>query len=46
MRDPFPGNIIPKSLFDPGREFLAQNPFTAPNQAGTPAPPGPPRTWC
>lgn len=36
-RDPFPGNIVPKRLFDPAvQKFLALNPFTAPNQAGIP----------
>ena len=35
MRDPFPGNIIPKSLFDPAvQKFLAMKPFASPNQAG------------
>jgi hypothetical protein len=42
LRDPFPGNIIPKSLFDPAvQKFLAKNPFTAPNQAGIPSATGP-----
>jgi len=37
VRDPFPGNIIPKSLFDPAvQKFLALKPFSAPNQAGIP----------
>ncbi len=41
-RDPFPGNIIPKSLFDPAvQNFLAKGPFTAPNQAGIPSATGP-----
>jgi hypothetical protein len=41
-RDPFPGNIIPKTLFDPvALNFLKQNPFTAPNQPGTPTATGP-----
>jgi hypothetical protein len=35
VRDPFPGNQISPSLFDPVvKNFLAQNPFTAPNQPG------------
>ena len=34
-RDPFPGNVVPKNLFDPAiQKFLAQNPFAAPNQPG------------
>ncbi|MEK7753851.1 MAG: hypothetical protein AAB654_18155, partial [Acidobacteriota bacterium] len=42
LRDPFPGNIVPKSLFDPAvQKFLAKNPFTAPNQAGIPSATGP-----
>jgi hypothetical protein len=42
LRDPFPGNLIPKSLFDPAvQKFLAKNPFTAPNQAGIPTATGP-----
>jgi len=42
LRDPFAGNIIPKSLFDPAvQKFLAKNPFTAPNQAGIPSATGP-----
>ncbi len=42
VRDPFPGNIIPKSLFDPAvQKFLALNPFTQPNQAGIPGSTGP-----
>ena len=37
-RDPFPGNVIPKNLFDPAvQKFLAQNPFAAPNQPGIPS---------
>lgn len=41
-REPFPGNIIPKSLFDPAvQKFLAKNPFAAPNQAGIPTATGP-----
>jgi hypothetical protein len=36
VRDPFPGNMIPKSLFDPAvQKFLAANPFTQPNQTGS-----------
>ncbi len=35
VRDPFPGNIVPKSLFDPAvQKFLALKPFASPNQAG------------
>ncbi|MEK7404684.1 MAG: hypothetical protein AAB225_06210, partial [Acidobacteriota bacterium] len=42
VRDPFPGNIIPKSLFDPAvQKFLSRNPFTAPNQPGVPSATGP-----
>ena len=37
-RDPFAGNIIPKSQFDPAvQKFLAINPFAAPNQPGIPS---------
>jgi hypothetical protein len=42
VRDPFPGNIIPKNLIDPAvANFLKQNPFTPANQAGTPSATGP-----
>lgn len=42
VRDPFPGNVIPKSLFDPAvQKFLAQDPFGKPNQAGIPGATGP-----
>jgi len=35
IRDPFPGNIIPVSLFDPvAKNFLAHNPFAKPNDTG------------
>src|SRR5262245_28556976 len=41
-RDPLPGNIVPKSQFDPvAVAFLAKNPFTPANQPGTPAAAGP-----
>jgi hypothetical protein len=41
-RDPFPGNVIPKSLFDPAvQKFLAQNPFTQGNQPGIASATGP-----
>ena len=41
-RTPFPGNIIPKSLFDPvAVAFLAKNPFAAPNLTGVPSSTGP-----
>lgn len=34
-RDPFPGNIIPKSLIDPAvQRFLDRKPFAEPNQPG------------
>src|SRR5207253_8242409 len=37
VRDPFPGNIVPKNLFDAAAvNFLKQNPFTPANQPGTP----------
>lgn len=37
VRDPFPGNIIPRSLFDPSvQKFLALKPFAAANQPGIP----------
>ncbi|MCX6613295.1 MAG: carboxypeptidase-like regulatory domain-containing protein, partial [Acidobacteria bacterium] len=42
LRDPFPGNIIPKSLFDPvAVNFLAKKPFTPGNQPGIPGATGP-----
>jgi hypothetical protein len=42
LRDPFPGNIIPRSLIDPVVSgFLARNPFTAPNQPGVATASGP-----
>jgi hypothetical protein len=42
LRDPFPNNVIPKSLFDPAvQNFLARTPFTAPNQPGVPTATGP-----
>jgi len=35
IRDPFPGNIIPKNRFDPAAvKFLSQNPWNAPNNTG------------
>ena len=41
-RDPFPGNIIPKSLIDSAsQKFIDRKPFTAPNQAGVPTATGP-----
>jgi hypothetical protein len=41
-RDPFPGNIVPKSLFDPAvQNFFALNPFTPGNQPGIPSSTGP-----
>jgi Carboxypeptidase regulatory-like domain len=40
--DPFPNNQIPKNLFDPAvQKFLANNPFTPPNQPGIPTATGP-----
>lgn len=37
LRDPFPGNVVPRSLFDPAVvNFLARKPFTPANQAGVP----------
>lgn len=37
VRDAFPGNIVPKSLFDPAvQKFLALKPFAQANQAGIP----------
>jgi hypothetical protein len=42
VRDPFPGNIIPKSMFDPvAVNFLSRNPWVEPNQAGIPSATGP-----
>lgn len=42
VRDPFPGNIIPRSLFDPvAVNFLGRKPFNEPNQAGIPGATGP-----
>lgn len=41
-RDPFAGNVIPKSLFDPAvQKFLGLNPFTASNQPGIATASGP-----
>ncbi|HEU0122407.1 MAG TPA: TonB-dependent receptor [Bryobacteraceae bacterium] len=41
-RQPFPNNIIPKSMIDPAvANFLARGPFAAPNQAGIPSATGP-----
>jgi hypothetical protein len=35
MRDPFPGNIVPKSLFDPAAQnFLGRKPFVDANDPG------------
>ncbi|MBS1827284.1 MAG: TonB-dependent receptor [Acidobacteria bacterium] len=35
LRDPFPGNIIPRNMFDPAVvNFLGRDPFTKPNGAG------------
>jgi hypothetical protein len=40
-RDPFPGNIIPKSSWDPAaRNILAQNIWVQPNRRGTATPTG------
>ena len=42
VRDPFPGNVIPKNLFDPAVvNFLAKSPFTAANDPGIPGATGP-----
>jgi hypothetical protein len=42
VRDPFPGNQVPKSLFDPAvQNFLSRTPFAKPNQAGIPTATGP-----
>ncbi len=41
-RDPFPGNIIPKSLIDSAaQKFIDRKPFSAPNQAGVATATGP-----
>jgi hypothetical protein len=41
-RDPFPGNQVPKSLFDPVTlNFLANNPYERANDAGVPSRTGP-----
>lgn len=41
-RDPFPNNVIPRSLIDPAvANFLGRKPFAAPNQAGIPSATGP-----
>lgn len=38
LRDPFPNNMIPRSLFDPvAVNFLSRNPFAEPNEAGIPS---------
>jgi hypothetical protein len=42
VRDPFPGNIIPRNLIDPAvANFLAKNPFTPANEAGVATSTGP-----
>ncbi len=42
VRDPFPGNVIPQSRFDPvARNILGRNPWKAPNDPGTLTPNGP-----
>lgn len=41
-RDPFPGNIIPKSLYDPAVvNFLSRTPWRAANNVGIPSRSGP-----
>lgn len=41
-RDPFPNNIIPRSLIDPAvQNFLGRKPLAEPNQAGIPSATGP-----
>jgi len=41
-REPFPGNVIPKSLFDPvAVKFLALGMWNKPNEPGTPTRTGP-----
>ena len=41
VRDPFPNNQVPKSLFDPAvQNFLGKSPFSAPNNPGIPTRPG------
>ena len=42
VRDPFPGNIIPRSLFDPAvHNFFSHDPFLEPNDPGVPSAIGP-----
>lgn len=42
MRDPFPNNILPRSLIDPAvANFLGRNPFTPSNQPGISTATGP-----
>jgi len=42
VRDPFPGNILPRSLIDPVvTNFQSRNPLAAPNEAGVPTASGP-----
>ena len=42
VSDPFPGNMIPKSLIDPvAAKFLSLNPFSQPNITGIPSSTGP-----
>jgi hypothetical protein len=42
IRDPFPGNQIPVSMFDPAvKSFLGKNPFSPPNNPGIPSRTGP-----
>ena len=42
LRDPFPGNVIPKNLIDPvAQKFINLGIWNAPNQVGSPARTGP-----
>jgi len=42
VRDPFPGNVIPKNLIDPvAQKFISMNPFAQPNLPGVPSATGP-----
>jgi hypothetical protein len=42
VRDPFPNNTIPRSMFDPvAVNFMGRSPFAEPNEAGIPGAAGP-----
>ena len=46
VREPFPSNLVPKTLFDPAAaKFLGQNPFCHPTQGHSRARLVRQRTW-